>query len=60
MDKILYYVIAIFLIISAVVFSAVAIKSGLILCGVVLPSFGDEKFIKEPLKEILQYTADEE
>lgn len=37
-----------------------AIKSGLILCGVVLPSFGDEKFIKELLKEILQYTADEE
>lgn len=37
-----------------------AIKSGLILCGVVLPSFGDEKFIKELLKEILQYTTDEE
>lgn len=37
-----------------------AIKSGLILCGIVLPSFGDEKFIKEPLKEILQYTTDEE
>ena len=37
-----------------------AIKSGLILCGVVLPSFGDEKLIKEPLKEILQYTTDEE
>lgn len=37
-----------------------AIKSGLILRGIVLPSFGDEKFIKEPLKEILQYTADEE
>ena len=37
-----------------------AIKSGLILRGVVLPSFGDEKFIKELLKEILQYTTDEE
>lgn len=37
-----------------------AIKSGLILCGIVLPSFGDEKFIKELLKEILQYTTDEE
>lgn len=37
-----------------------AIKSGLILRGIVLPSFGDEKFIKELLKEILQYTTDEE
>lgn len=37
-----------------------AIKSGLILYGIVLPSFGDEKFIKELLKEILQYTTDEE
>lgn len=37
-----------------------AIKSGLILCGIVCPIFGDEKFIKELLKEILEYTTNEE